>query len=160
MAEPLQVCTFSLGAQLFALPVSEIQEVVRHLETTPVPLAPAAVRGLANLRGIVATSIELRARLGMPARPDGEGEGEVTVVVRTEDGPVCLVVDDVGDVVEIDPGAVERPPETLRPAVRELVRGLCKLDDHLILLLDKSRAVAAGAPRAGDAAPHLPEEKP
>jgi purine-binding chemotaxis protein CheW len=158
MLEPLQVCTFTLGAQVFALPVSEIQEVVRHLETTPVPLAPPAVRGLANLRGIVATSIELRARLGMAARPPGEGE--VTVVVRTEDGPVCLVVDDVGDVVEVDPDAMERPPETLRPAVRELVRGLCKLDDHLILLLDKSRAVVAGAPRAGDATPHLPEEKP
>lgn len=158
MAEPLQVCTFVLGAQVFALPVSEIQEVVRHLTTTPVPLAPPAVRGVANLRGTVATSIDLRRRLGLPARD--EGAGEVTVVVRGEEGPVCLVVDDVGDVVEIDPDDLERAPETLRPAVRELVRGICKLDDHLILLLDTTRALEAGAPRAGAAAHATEEETP
>jgi purine-binding chemotaxis protein CheW len=158
MADRLQVCTFSLGEQVFALPVSQIQEVVRHLATTPVPLAPAAVRGLANLRGMVATSIDLRRRLGLPER--APGAGEVTVVVRGDEGPVCLVVDDVGDVVEIDPDDLERPPETMRPAVRDLVRGICKLDDHLILLLDTTRALEAGAPRAGTAATATDEETP
>lgn len=158
MAEPLQICTFLLGAQEFALPVSEIQEVVRHLTTTPVPLAPRAVRGLANLRGTVATSIDLRRRLGLPDRL--AGEPEVTVVVRGDEGPVCLVVDDVGDVVEIDPESLERAPDTLRPALRELVRGICKLQDHLILLLDKTRALDTGAPRAVAAAHSHEEELP
>ncbi|MBK9518529.1 MAG: chemotaxis protein CheW [Anaeromyxobacter sp.] len=158
MAEPLLICTFTLAGQEFALPVSQIQEVVRHLTTTPVPLAPPAVRGLANLRGTVATSIDLRRRLGLPDR--AVGAGEVTVVVRGDEGPVCLVVDDVGDVVEIDPDSLERAPETLRPAVRELVRGICRLHDHLILLLDTTRALEAGAPRAAAAAHATEEETP
>ncbi len=158
MADRLQVCTFTLGAQVFALPVAEIQEVVRHLLTTPVPLAPPAVRGLANLRGTVAVAIDLRRRLDLPPlEPDG---GQVTVVVRGEEGPVCLVVDDVGDVLEIDPGALERPPETLRPAVRELVRGISKLHDHLLLLLDTTQALETGAPRPGAAAFAPPPETP
>ena len=154
MAEPLQVCTFTLGAQVFALPVAEIQEVVRHLATTPVPLAPLAVRGLANLRGTVALSVDLRRRLGLPARDPGAPE--VTVVVRGPEGPVCLVVDDVGDVLELDPEAMERPPETLRPAVRALVRGIAMLHDDLVLLLDTTRALELGAPGAGAAAPATP----
>lgn len=158
MADRLQVCTFSLGAQVFALPVSEIQEVVRNLATTPVPLAPHAVRGLANLRGTVAIALDLRRRLGLPPLPSEDGQ--VTVVVRGEEGPVCLVVDDVGDVLEIDPEALERPPETLRPAVRELVRGISKHHDHLILLLDTTQALETGAPRAGAAAAATPQETP
>lgn len=157
MAEPIQICTFTLGGQVFALPVREIQEVVRRLETTPVPLAPPAVRGLANLRGQIATSISLRHRLGLP--PRAAGEGEVTVVVRGEDGPVCLVVDDVGDVVEIDPDAMERAPENLRPAVRDAVRGICKLQDELVLLLDTTRAVETGAPRGAAATAHAPDQE-
>jgi len=156
MAERIQICTFTLAGQVFALPVSEIQEVVRRLETTPVPLAPPAVRGLANLRGQIATSISLRHRLGLPPRGDA---GEVTVVVRGADGPVCLVVDDVGDVVEIDPDAMERAPETLRPAVRETVRGICKLQDELVLLLDTTRAVETTAARGGAATTQAPDEE-
>lgn len=138
MADSLQVCTFLLGGRTFALPVSQIQEVVRQLEATPVPLAPPAVRGLANLRGQIAMAVDLRRRLDLPDRDPAQGE--VNVVVRGEDGPVCLVVDDVGDVLDLPAGAVERPPETLKPAVREVVRGVCKLQEELVLLLDTARA--------------------
>ena len=149
MGEPLlQICTLSLDGRVFALPVSEVREVVRELEVTPVPLAPAAVSGLVNLRGLIATAVDLRRRLGAPGR--APGQGVVNVVVNTAEGPVCLLVDDVGDVIEIDPASIARPPETLPPAVRELVRGICKPDDdelELVLLLDTARACdASGAP--------------
>ena len=142
MAERLQICTFTLGDRTFALPVSEIREVVRGLEVTAVPLAPGAVRGLANLRGQIATAIDLRRRLELP--PRGEGQGEVNVVVDSADGPVCLAVDDIGDVIEVDGALIDRPPETLRPTVRELVRGICKFHEELVLLLDTARAIEAG----------------
>ncbi len=145
MADTLQICTFTLGGRLFALPVSEIREVVRGLEVTPVPLAPGAVRGLVNLRGQIATAIDLRRRLDLP--PRAAGEDEVNVVVDAPEGPVCLQVDDVGDVIDVPADAVERPPETLRAAVRELVRGICKREEDLVLLLDTTRATEA-APRA------------
>jgi purine-binding chemotaxis protein CheW len=148
MAEALRLCTFHLGGQLFAVPVSEIREVVRGLPATPVPLAPGAVRGLVNLRGTIAMAVDLRRRLDIPERPDAD---LVNVVVDGADGPVCLAVDDVGDVVEIDAAAVERPPDTLRPALRELVRAICKREDDLVLLLDTHRAIEVGAPRRAPA---------
>lgn len=145
MADVLQVCTFLLGGRTFALPVSEIQEVVRQLDATAVPLAPGAVRGLVNLRGQIATELDLRRRLEMPERE--QGAPEVNVVVQGADGLVCLVVDDVGDVLDVPLAAVDRPPESLRPAVREVVRGICKLQDELVLLLDTARAVELGPSR-------------
>jgi purine-binding chemotaxis protein CheW len=151
MAEPLRLCTFLLGGRTFALPVSEIREVVRGLEMTPVPLAPGAVRGLVNLRGTIAMAIDLRRRLDLPAAV--AGEGEVSVVVDADDGPVCLTVDDVGDVVEVNPAALERPPETLRAALRDVVRSICKREDELILVLDTPKAIDAGAPRGSTGSP-------
>ena len=145
MAETLQICTFTLGGRLFALPVAEIREVVRGLEVTPVPLAHRAVHGLVNLRGQIAIAIDLRSRLGLP--PRAPGEVAVNVVVDSAGGLVCLQVDDVGDVIDVPTSTVDRPPETLRPEVRELVRGICKRDDDLVLLLDTARAIEAGAAR-------------
>ena len=145
MSETLQICTFTLGGRLFALPVSEIREVVRGLEVTPVPLAHRAVHGLVNLRGQIAIAIDLRCRLGLP--PRAPGEVAVNVVVDSAGGLVCLQVDDVGDVIDVPTSTVDRPPETLRPEVRELVRGICKRDDDLVLLLDTARAIEAGAAR-------------
>ncbi|HVO20948.1 MAG TPA: chemotaxis protein CheW [Anaeromyxobacter sp.] len=145
MAEPIQICTFALEGSTFALPVAEIREVVRGLSVTPVPLAGGAVRGLVNLRGQIAMAVDLRRRFDLPARPSGQDE--VNVVVDAGEGPVCLTVDDVGDVILVPADSIERPPETLRPGVRELVRGICKRDDGLVLLLDTSRAIAIGALR-------------
>jgi len=137
--DPLRICTFLLGGRTFALPVDEVREVVRSLETTPVPLAPPSVLGLAHLRGQIATAIDLRRRLDLP--PRAADDPQVNVVVQGADGLVCLAVDDVGDVIDVPPNAVDRPPETLRPAVRELVRGICKFQDELVLLLDTARSV-------------------
>jgi len=137
--EAIRICTFLLEGKTFALPVAEVREVVKDLEVTPVPLAPPAVLGLAHLRGQIATAVDLRRRLDMPAR--AEGEPSVNVVVQSAEGLVCLAVDDVGDVIDVLPDVMERPPDTLRPSVRELVRGICKLEDELVLLLDTDRAV-------------------
>ena len=139
MPDSLRICTFLLGDRTFALPVAEVREVVKDLETTPVPLAPGSVLGLVHLRGQIATVVDLRRRLDLP--PRDPQEPHVNVVVQGADGLVCLPVDDVGDVIDVPSSAVERPPDTLRPAVRELVRSICKLHDELVLLLDTARAV-------------------
>jgi len=151
MAETLQICTFALDGSTFALPVSEIREVVRGLSITPVPLAAGAVRGLVNLRGQIATAVDLRRRLELPER--APGQDEVNVVIDAAEGPVCLTVDDVGDVIAVPTTAIERPPETLRLDLRELVRGVCKRDDELVLLLDTHRAIAAPTRREPEPRP-------
>lgn len=140
MSGSRQLCTFSLGDLLFGVDVIGVQEVLRYQEMTPVPLTTDVVRGLINLRGQIVTAIDVRARFGLPARA-GE-ELPMNVVVRTGDGVVSLLVDDIGDVLEVDERSFERVPETLLGQIRDHVRGVYKLEKQLLLLLDAERVVA------------------
>jgi purine-binding chemotaxis protein CheW len=136
-----QYCTFLLDGHLFGIPVASVQEVLKEQEVTPVPLAPREVAGLINLRGQIVTTLDLRTRLGITARP--AGSASVSVVVRAADGtPVSLVVDRIGDVIEARDEALEAPPDTVPVEARELVAGIYKLEDRLMLLLNTERAVA------------------
>jgi purine-binding chemotaxis protein CheW len=141
VADERQYCTFLLDGHYFGIDVLQVQEVIRHQEATRVPLAPALVRGLINLRGQIVTAIDLRRRLDLPDRPDGELP--INVVVRTDDGAVSLLVDEIGDVLRVPEEAFEQPPETLRGPARELVRGAYKLDGRLLLALDLDRLLEA-----------------
>jgi purine-binding chemotaxis protein CheW len=137
-----QFCTFFLQNQFFGVPVHEVQEVIRYKEMTRVPLVPPVIRGLINLRGQIVMALDLRQRLGMERRADSELP--MNVVVRTDDGAVSLLVDEIGDVLEADEEHFERPPETLQGQARELVRGVYKLQERLMLVLDTARAVGGG----------------
>src|ERR1044071_5621780 len=106
---------------------------------TRVPLAPPVVRGLINLRGQIVTAIDLRKRLELSDRP--ADQQPVNVVVQTDDGAVSLLVDEIGDVLEVSEKTFERPPETLKGTARELIRGAYKLKDRLLLILDIERTV-------------------
>jgi purine-binding chemotaxis protein CheW len=120
--------------------VLKVQEVIRYQEMTRVPLAPNMIQGLINLRGQIVTAIDLRRRLELPPRP--EGQLPMNVVVRSDDGAVSLLVDEIGDVVEIQDEAYERPPETLKGLGRELITGVYKLKERLLLILDTERTVS------------------
>jgi purine-binding chemotaxis protein CheW len=106
---------------------------------TRVPLAPAVVRGLINLRGHIVTAVDLRRRLELRERP--ADQLPMNVVVRSEDGAVSLLVDEIGDVLEVDEETFEAPPETLSPRARELVPGVYKLKDRLMHVLDTGKAM-------------------
>ena len=149
MDERHQYCTFFLDGFLFGVEVEQVQEVLRFQEMTHVPLASPVVRGLINLRGQIVTALDLRRRLALAERP--ADQTPMNVVVRTEDGAVSLLVDKIGDILEVTQDDFEPPPETLTGAVRELVRGACKLDDQLLIILDAGKMVnlnAAGRPAA------------
>jgi purine-binding chemotaxis protein CheW len=134
-----QFTTFRLDGHLFGVEVQTVQEVIRYQEMTRVPLAPGAVGGLINLRGQVITALDLRHRLGMRRRP--EGQLPMNVVVRTEDGAVSLLVDQIGEVIETSARHFESPPDTVTAQARELIRGAYKLDSTLLLALDVPRTV-------------------
>ncbi len=139
MVEQKQFCTFFLDGHMFGVEVEQVQEVFRYQEMTKVPLAPPVVRGLINLRGQIITAIDLRQRLGMVPLP--EGKLPMNVVVRTKDGVVSLLVDEIADVLEVSEEVYERPPETIPREVRKLVMGVYKLTDKLLLILDSEKAV-------------------
>lgn len=145
MAAPQQFCTFFIDSQFFGVPVQQVQEVIRYQEMTRVPLVPRVIRGLINLRGQIVVAVDLRRRLGLSDRPDDQLP--MNVVVRTADGAVSLLVDEIGDVLEVQEDTFERPPETLQNISRELILGVHKLPNRLLLILDTEKA-ANGADNA------------
>lgn len=139
MSSALQFCTFYVDGLFFGVDVLRVQEVIRFQEMTRVPLASSVVSGLINLRGQIVTAIDLRRRLGLTDRP--ADQLPMNVVVRTDDGAVSLLVDEIGDVLEVDETTYERPPETLTGAARQIVRGVYKLKDRLLLIIDTDQTV-------------------
>jgi purine-binding chemotaxis protein CheW len=138
-----QLCTFFLDGHLFGVDAQTVQEVIRYQEMTRVPKSSPSVSGLINLRGQIVTAIDLRSRLGM--QPREVGKLPMNVVVRSDDGAVSLLVDQIGDVIEVDAENFETPPDTLQGPTRELVKGAYKLDGRLLLLLDCDTAVQLSA---------------
>lgn len=138
MAQSHQFCTFYLDKLMFGVELQKVQEVMRHLELTEIPLAPDVVSGLMNLRGQIITAIDLRHRLELPNRPDGILP--MNVVIRSADGAVSFLVDEIGDVVEVDDETFESPPETLQGKVRQVILGVHKLEKHLMHVLDTDKA--------------------
>ncbi len=134
MQERRQFCTFFLDGLRFGVDVQKVQEVVPYQPMTRVPLAPPTVRGLLNLRGQIVTGIDLRRRLELPER--AADALPLNIVMRGDDSPVSLLVDDIGEVIEVAADRWERPPETLQGRVRELIQGVCPLEDELLLILD------------------------
>lgn len=139
MTTVTQYCTFSLDGLFFGVEVQKVQEVIRYQEMTRVPLASRVISGLINLRGQIVTAIDLRRRLGLAERP--ADKLPMNVVVRSDDGAVSLLVDEIGDVQEVQDSLFERPPETLQGEARNLIRGTYKLNDRLLLVLDTELAV-------------------
>ena len=141
-----QFSTFFVGDMFFGVDVLNVQEVLRFQPMTPVPQAPSVIEGLINLRGQIVTAIDMRRRLGLPPRTGDKAS--MNMVVRTTEGAVSLLVDEIGDVLDMDTANYERPPMNLDPAARELIRGVYKLKDRLLLVLDEERTVDITVGRA------------
>ncbi len=147
-----QLCTFVVDGLSLGIDVTRVQEVIRYQEMTPVPLAPGVVGGLINLRGQIVTALDLRQRLGARPRPDGALP--MNVVIRHDDGAVSLLVDEIGDVVDVDDASFEPPPETLGVRSKELVQGVYKLDGQLLLLLNTERVTQVSSQKDDEGSAH------
>ena len=97
------------------------------------------ISGLINLRGQVVTAMDLRLRLGLTER-DPE-QLPMNVIVQTKGDTVSLLVDEIGDVVEVEDSAFEPPPETIKGVIRELIDGVYKLDGQLLLVMDAEKTM-------------------
>ena len=141
--EPLELCTFLVDDLHLGVDADLVQEVVRHQAITPVPLAPPEIAGLLNLRGQVVTAINLRGRLGLPPRPDGQRP--LHLIVRGARDSASLLVDQISDVLTCSPDELEPPPTTVDETVRGFLGGVCTRPERLLLLLDLPRVLAIGA---------------
>lgn len=140
MTGRLQYASCLVDDLLVGIKVAVVQEVTSGSELTPVPLASPLVSGLLNLRGQIVTAIDLRRCLELGDRP--AEQRPVHVILRTGEGCVSLLVDQVGDVLEVDTAACEAPPKTLRGRSRELMTGIYKLDGRLLVTLDVDSVLA------------------
>jgi purine-binding chemotaxis protein CheW len=137
MPSSQRFCTLLLNGHVFAVPLAKVQEVIQSRQTTRVPLAPDLVSGVLNLRGHIVSVIDLRRRLGFPDRQPEQPS--MNIVVRSNEGAVSFLVDEIGDVLELELQALEGPPATLQGIAREVVRGVYKLADRLVVVLDIDR---------------------
>ena len=141
-----QLCMVQISGRWYGLPVERVQEVLRHSGLTAVPLAPPLVAGLLNLRGQVVEAIDPRVPLGLET-PAAE-RPPVNVILRTSGGPVSLLADDVGDVVEVSEESAEPPPSTLGENIRRLISATCTLQDRLLPVLDVDRVIEGSSERS------------
>lgn len=135
-----QFCTFYLKGQFFGIDVERVQEIIRFQDITPVALAPAVIRGLINLRGQIVTAIDLRRVLGMDER--GEDELPMNIVVRTDEGAFSLLVDRIGDVLDLDDSLCEAPPSNIKRQAQKLIKRAYKLEGALLLSLEVNELVS------------------
>lgn len=141
-----QFSTFYVADLFFGVEVTRVQEVLRFQQMTAIPQAPDIIEGLINLRGQIVVAIDMRKRLGLAPRT--ADQTPMNMVVRSEDGAVSLLVDEIGDVLDVEASVYEQPPPNLDPAARRLIRGVYKLKDRLMLVLDAERTVDITAARA------------
>jgi purine-binding chemotaxis protein CheW len=144
------LATFELGPFLCAVPAADVQEVLMEQPRTPTPGASAYIAGLINLRGQVVSALDLRmrVRVGTSAAAPVESTVAMNVVVRWRDEVWSLLVDRIGDVIEVEDDQFEPPPDTLAGPLRELILGAYKLPDRLLLVLDVQELLAVGGDRA------------
>jgi purine-binding chemotaxis protein CheW len=129
--------TVTIGNQLFGIPVLQVQDVFVPVSVTAVPLAPPEVGGVLNLRGRIVTVIDMRKRLGLPNR---ERQGAALAIGIERSGEhYGLLIDDVGDVLELDPNDIEPVPQTLDTKWRTISKGVYRLENSLLVVLDVDR---------------------
>ena len=143
MAEVRQYCTFYLDGRFFGVDVTKVREVIRFQYLTQVPLAKREISGLINLRGQIVSAIDLRRRLEMPER--AKDILPINVVVKTDQRVASLLVDEIGDVVNVSLDQFEKAPETLKGVSRELIDGAFKLEKKLLLALNVDKILSLSA---------------
>lgn len=143
-----QLATFMIAGAHYGVDTLRVQEALRGQERTTIPLAGPGVAGFINLRGQVVLTIDLRTRLGIEASPaDRE---QMMVIVQVDGEPIGLLVDDVGDVIDLQGRQLEARPDTLPASLREVIHGVYQMESSLLLVLDIDRATGAGQSRPSD----------
>jgi purine-binding chemotaxis protein CheW len=137
-----QAVTFALGGEEYGIDIAQVQEINRMVTITKVPRAPQFMEGVINLRGRLIPIIDLRTRFGM----DRSEPTKDTRIVVTEIGSrsVGMVVDSVSEVLRIPVEQIEDAPDLVAGVDTEYIRGVGKMGDRLIIMLDLGRVISAG----------------
>ena len=138
-ARSTQYVTFRIGPLLLGIEILKVQEVIRSLEMTVVPLAPRSVEGLINLRGQIVLAIDTRQSLGLP--PSTHEAPPMNIVIHSDDGAVSLLVDEIHDVINVPSNAYAPLPDNLPAEQRNQIKCVYDLSIGLMLVLDTDRVL-------------------
>lgn len=144
-AETDLALTISVGNQACGVPVLAVRDVLGTQSITPIPLASAEIEGAMNLRGRIVTAVDLRRRLGLPARD--KSAQPMSVVVEHGGELYAMLADSVGDVVPLQATDRDGNPPTLDPLWRDVSLGVHRRDGQLLILLDVDRVLTIGGDR-------------
>ena len=131
--------TFTIDHFYFGIRTTDVTELTRDNEVTPVPLAPGSVRGLINLRGQIVTAINIRKRLGITGTD--YVERPIALFYNLNGNLFGLLVDAVNDILEVQESGFELPPGHLPESAQEFIKGVYKLEDRLLFVLDPRKIV-------------------
>jgi purine-binding chemotaxis protein CheW len=136
-----QLVTFTIAGTHFGIDMLRVQEALHCQGRTTIPLAEPGVAGFINLRGQVVLTVDLGTRLGIDGPPaDLE---PMMVVVQVDGEPISLLVDDIGEVIDLEGRKLMAAPGTLPDSLRNVIRGVYPLEGYLLLALDIDRAIGA-----------------
>jgi purine-binding chemotaxis protein CheW len=144
--------TFRIGEQLFGLSVTEIHDVFRPARMTPVPLSSLEIAGVLNLRGRIVTAIDARSRLGLPARRKGDKDQSLAIGVEHGGESFGMIIDEIGDVVRLDDAEMEQNPVNLDTTWSGVSRGVYRLDNRLLVIMDIDQMLACAGQGSAAAA--------
>ena len=133
-----QFSTFWVDDRLYGVNIKMVQEITKSMNVTQVPLAPGFIKGLINLRGQIATAVGLRELFEIT---QNTGSGKINVVCKSESYLLALVVDEVGDVLELEDNLFERTPETVSMGVSRFMSGVYKLPNNLLSVIDIQKII-------------------
>lgn len=128
-----QFVTFTIGGQICGIPILQVRDVLGPQKITPIPLAPSEVAGSLNLRGRIVTSVDLRVRLGLPR---SDVQDRMSIVVEHHGDLYSLIIDSIGEILELSSEILERAPPTLDASWSSFSKGIYQLDAGLLLVLD------------------------
>jgi len=137
--EILQLVSFEIGAEEYAIPILAVQEINRMMPITCVPHSPPAVEGVINLRGRIIPVIDMRKRFGMEASADTSDARIIVVEVGQEGRVLGFTVDRVHEVLRLDKSIVDPAPTMSGACDADFVKGVGKLEDRLLILIDLDR---------------------
>ncbi len=137
----LQLVTFSIGSEEFGVDILKVMEIIRTMEITKVPKAPAFVEGVINLRGLVIPILDLRRRFGLENK--AVDMDTRIIVIEINGMTVGFVVDSVSEVLRIPVNTVEPAPPVVAGLDSDYISGVGKLEDRLLILLDLDKLLSA-----------------
>lgn len=130
----IQLVSFILGSEEFAIDISKVQEINRMMKITKVPNSPEFIEGVVNLRGKIVPVVNLRDRLGLPKKED-DSKTKI-IVTDINNSLIGFIVDEVNEVIRISKDIIEPTPSLAVGIEKELINGVAKLEGRLLILLN------------------------